>query len=229
MIVTGLMYTSKGGDQLYKRFLIVGGSFFAFALIAALVYGKPFMTFVTICLLAYMLYKLKTNRHVLNTILLSFTVLLIGYSSFFTLVIRSQANTPMDENNPENAISLLSYLNREQYGDWPIAYGPYFNAPLDDENPADDGNPVYALDEQSGEYVVDHFPAYVGDEPTQSRCGIRKLGQHREESHEDQADGSADRQNGNVQTPNDVVQSHVLLRLPDGPYVLALFQVEFRW
>lgn len=153
-IVTGLMYTSRGGETLYKRFTYVGIAFFVFALLGAAIYGKALMTVITIAGAGYLLYKMKNNRHVLNTILLSFTVLMIGYSSFFVLVIRSQANPPMDENNPENAISLLSYLNREQYGDWPIAYGPYYNAPLDVENPADDGNPVYALDEKSGEYVI---------------------------------------------------------------------------
>lgn len=153
-IVTGLMYTSRGGETLYKRFMYVGIAFFVFALLGAAIYGKALMTVITIAAAGYLLYKMKNNRHVLNTILLSFTVLMIGYSSFFVLVIRSQANPPMDENNPENAISLLSYLNREQYGDWPIAYGPYYNAPLDVDNPADDGNPVYALDEKSGEYVI---------------------------------------------------------------------------
>lgn len=155
MIVTGLMYTSRGGESLYKRFLYVGGAFFFFVLVGALLYGKFFMPLLTVGIVAYVLYKMKTNRAVLNTILLSFTVLMIGYSSFMVLVIRSQANTPMDENNPENAISLLSYLNREQYGDWPIAYGPYFNAPLRaDDDYADDGNPVYELNEAEGKYVI---------------------------------------------------------------------------
>lgn len=162
MIVTGLMYTTRGGEKLFKRFVIIGSAFFFFSLIGALIFGHPVMTVITIAAAGYMVYKLKHNRHVLNTILLSFTVLLIGYSSFFVLVIRSQANTPMDENNPENAISLLSYLNREQYGDWPILYGPYYNATLngEDENGdgrpdvAHDGNPVWALDEKSGTYVI---------------------------------------------------------------------------
>lgn len=60
----------------------------------------------------------------------------------------------MDENNPENAISLLAYLNREQYGDWPITYGQYFNAPLSAENTADDGSPVYGEDRVNGEYGI---------------------------------------------------------------------------
>jgi len=49
--------------------------------------------------------------------------------SFLILVVRSNANTPIDENNPEDATSLLAYLNREQYGDWPLFHGQYYNAP----------------------------------------------------------------------------------------------------
>ena len=55
--------------------------------------------------------------------IMAFVYLLIGYSSFFMLIIRSNANTPIDENSPEDAISLLSYLNREQYGTYPLYYG----------------------------------------------------------------------------------------------------------
>lgn len=99
-------------------------------------------------------YTKRTGKPIINTVILCFTVILIGYSSFIVLVIRSQANTPMDENNPENAVNLLSYLNREQYGSWPIAYGPYFSAPLDREQMYKDGNPVYVQDEKEKKYVV---------------------------------------------------------------------------
>ena len=99
-------------------------------------------------------YTNKKNKAALNTGILAITMLLIGYSSFFTLVIRSQANPPMDENNPENAINLLSYLNREQYGDWPILYGQYYNAPLDPAQPYKDGNPTYTKDNKVGKYVI---------------------------------------------------------------------------
>ncbi|MBT3210194.1 MAG: DUF2723 domain-containing protein [Bacteroidetes bacterium] len=74
-------------------------------------------------------YSSKKRKVLLNTIILSFTVILIGYSSFTMIVIRSIANPPMDENNPETVFYLLSYLNREQYGDRPLMYGEYFNAP----------------------------------------------------------------------------------------------------
>jgi tetratricopeptide (TPR) repeat protein len=99
-------------------------------------------------------YTHKKQKPLINTAILCFTVLIIGYSSFFLLIIRSNANTPIDENNPEDAIGLLAYLNREQYGDWPLLHGPYYNAPQDRANPWKDGNPVYRRDDAAGKYVV---------------------------------------------------------------------------
>ncbi len=101
-------------------------------------------------------YTKKKVWPIVNTVILCFTVILIGYSSFLVLVIRSQANPPMDENNPENAVSLISYLNREQYGTWPILYGQYYSAPTAPEPEKEylDGNPVYVKDEKTNKYVV---------------------------------------------------------------------------
>ncbi len=99
-------------------------------------------------------YTRRKGKVLANTAILSFLFLLIGYSSFFMLIIRSNANTPIDENNPEDAISLLSYLNREQYGTNPIFYGQYYNAPLDPKEPYTDGTPIYRRDEASRRYVI---------------------------------------------------------------------------
>lgn len=154
MIISGLMYTTKGNQQLYSVFLSITSAFFFFTLLGALIYGNIFLPLITACGVGYLIFKYRDHRVILNTVILCFTVLLIGYSTFFVLVIRSNANTPMDENNPENAISLLAYLNREQYGDWPITYGQYFNAPLSAENTADDGSPVYGEDRVNGEYGI---------------------------------------------------------------------------
>ena len=101
-----------------------------------------------------LMYTKKHKKQIWNTAILGVMMLLIGYSSFAILVIRSNANPPIDENNPEDAVSLLSYLKREQYGSWPIVYGQHFNAKLDSREPYVDGNPIYAKDEKKGKYVV---------------------------------------------------------------------------
>ncbi len=86
-------------------------------------------------------YTVKKNKPVLNTILLCFSVIVIGYSSYAQIIIRSLANTPMDENNPENVFTFLSYLNREQYGDRPLSYGQYYTAKYIDNK---EGEMTYA-------------------------------------------------------------------------------------
>ncbi|MDR1584670.1 MAG: hypothetical protein LBS07_00645, partial [Prevotellaceae bacterium] len=74
--------------------------------------------------------KKKLDLHWLNTIIVMATVILIGYSSYTVIVIRSAANPPMDQNSPDNVFALKYYLNREQYGDRPLFYGAVYNAPV---------------------------------------------------------------------------------------------------
>ncbi|PID89639.1 MAG: hypothetical protein CSA05_00135 [Bacteroidia bacterium] len=93
--------------------------------------GSIFYIFLLLGLLVWGLYYTYQQKKVLaNTIILGITVIVIGYSSYTMIVIRSYANPPIDENNPENVFSLLSYLNREQYGNRPLFYGQYYNAPV---------------------------------------------------------------------------------------------------
>ena len=66
----------------------------------------------------------------LNVAALSVAMILVGYSTFALIVVRSAANPPMDENNPENLFALLAYLNREQYGDRTLGSGQYWNCLL---------------------------------------------------------------------------------------------------
>ncbi len=66
-----------------------------------------------------------------NTALIMLAVILVGYSSYAAIVIRSAADTPMDQNSPDNVFSLKYYLNREQYGDRPLLYGQTYNAPVE--------------------------------------------------------------------------------------------------
>lgn len=99
-------------------------------------------------------YSMKKNKLIMNLVLKSFVFILIGYSTYFLLVIRSNAETPIDENNPSNAINLLAYLQREQYGDTPLLYGPYYTAPISRTKPWGDRSPVYAKDETLRKYVI---------------------------------------------------------------------------
>ena len=124
-------------------------------------FGLPFNTgfFFYLALivggLAYGLhYTQKNSKVVLNTIFLCVSAIILGYSSFAVILIRSNANTPMDENNPENVFTFLSYLNREQYGDRPLFNGHSFNTPLDTKDQYGDGKPVYFQDKESGKYII---------------------------------------------------------------------------
>ena len=95
--------------------LFTGNVFFNILIIAAVVF----------CLIKFIA---KKHRSLLNTAMVFLTMILIGYSSYAIIIIRSNANPPMNQNNPEDMFNLLSYLNREQYGDRPLVYGQDFNA-----------------------------------------------------------------------------------------------------
>ena len=96
-------------------------------------------------------YLAQYSKTLLNLALTVVTVILIGYSSVAVILIRSSANTPLNENNPSNAFNLLYYLGREQYGSNPLFYGHYYNAPVLEYY---DGRPAYALED--GKYIVTH-------------------------------------------------------------------------
>ena len=68
------------------------------------------------------------SARVMNTSLLCMLMIMIGYSSYGVIVIRSTANTPMDQDSPEDIFTLGSYLSREQYGDRPLLYGQAFTS-----------------------------------------------------------------------------------------------------
>lgn len=117
--------------------------------------GLLFYVIVLIALVSYALYYTqKKGKVLLNTILLCFSVILIGYSTYAVIMTRSAANPPMDENNPENVFSLISYLNREQYGSAPFLTGQFFNTPLDASEPYKAGKPVYYQNKQTGKYEI---------------------------------------------------------------------------
>jgi hypothetical protein len=106
--------------------------------------GLPFGAGIIIFLLLFLAalyfafaYSYRKNLRWLNTALLCFVFILIGYSSYLMIPIRSAYNPTIDENDPENIVSFVSYLKREQYGDRPLLYGPQFNAEIIDEEKTD--------------------------------------------------------------------------------------------
>lgn len=91
--------------------------------------GTIFFFLLLVVVLVFTLNRTaKKVKPIWNTVIWSFTMLIIGYGSFAIIVIRSNANTPLDENDPENLVTLESYLKREQYGSWPVFTGPYWNS-----------------------------------------------------------------------------------------------------
>ena len=74
----------------------------------------------------------RAGKKMANLLLLATTMILIGFSSYATVTIRAVANPPMNSNNPNNPHALLAVLNRDQYGNRPLLYGPYYSTPVDD-------------------------------------------------------------------------------------------------
>lgn len=122
-----------------------GAAFFGLLIVGALVWGIR--------------YSIKHQKEVLNTVLLGITVILIGYSSYTLVLIRSQYNPPIDQNNPEDIMSFVKYLKREQYGSRPLLHGQYFTArPVDTKEGAPEyikGKDKYEISGRNRSYVYD--------------------------------------------------------------------------
>ncbi len=159
----------------------------AFGLLGVPFYGYGWQAFITgVIVLAVLLfvlnYKKVVNKQkvylvssrVKNTILLCMLMLMIGYSSYALIVIRSTANPPMDENSPEDIFTLGSYLSRSQYGDYPLLYGQAYTSQVALKNDGNvcvpemsEGAPIYSRkekaskDEKDSYFVVSHHNKYV--------------------------------------------------------------------
>lgn len=91
--------------------------------------GFFFFCMIIIGLVAWGLYySYKNDKVIFNKILLCFSFIVLGYTPYAIIVIRSNAEPPMDENDPADPFALVSYLNREQYGDRPLIKGSYYTA-----------------------------------------------------------------------------------------------------
>ncbi len=98
-----------------------------------------------------LVYSKKNNKPATQTAFMSIAVLVIGYCSYMLVVIRANADPPLNEGNPSNTMTLHDYLDRKQYGDFPVLYGPYYTAPLIGYN---DEGPMYIEDKKKGKYIV---------------------------------------------------------------------------
>ena len=75
--------------------------------------------------------KYQISARTMNTALLCTMMIMVGYSSYALIVIRSTANTPMDQNSPEDIFTLGEYLGREQYGTRPLFYGQAYSSKVE--------------------------------------------------------------------------------------------------
>lgn len=129
--------------------------------------GLPFGSGVLVCVLLVIIplvlgivYSIQKQKELLNTALLSLAFILIGYSSYTLVVIRSNFNPPIDENNPEDIMSFVKYLKREQYGNRPLFHGQYFTAEVTGQ---EEGEVVYTKGKDKYE-ITDRKFSYVYDQ-----------------------------------------------------------------
>ncbi len=137
-------------------------------------YGwSAFITGLVVLAIVFFVLRMKKGQTALissrvkNTALLCMLMLMIGYSSYAVIVIRSTANPPMDQNSPEDIFTLGSYLSRDQYGDSPLLYGQaYTSQPAVAEDGMhykfNEGAPIYerkekaSKDEKDSYFIVRH-------------------------------------------------------------------------
>jgi len=135
-----------------------GVLFFALVLITALVLGIR--------------HSIKHRKHVLNLALLSTVLIIFGYASYAMIVIRAKADPNLNNSDPDNAFALLGYLNREQYGDRPLLFGPNYNsqrvAVKEGKNLYRKGEDKYEIAGKKTDYEYDRktpFPRMYSDDP----------------------------------------------------------------
>lgn len=143
-------------------------------------FGAPFFSgtiffflILISAIITVVLYAQKKGKTILYNATMGLLFLLIGYGSFAVIVIRSNANTPLDENNPENLVTLRSYLNREQYGSVPLLKGQYWNSYRQGEEDTENG-PQLTSREGWGDLSPNYIQRYVVIEDGEDIKGFEK-------------------------------------------------------
>ncbi|MGE5420050.1 MAG: protein O-mannosyl-transferase family [Chloroflexota bacterium] len=121
--------------------------------------GLFFFIIVLFSGLAYgIYYSLRSNRVILNYALTAFAVIMIGYSSYAMIMIRSSARPPMNQNDPSDVFSLSYYINMKQYGSSPKIFGNYYSAPVVDVKQV-----IAGYNKVDGKYEPYYHPEYKYD------------------------------------------------------------------
>ncbi len=166
--ILGTMVVSSGILLLINNFIIPGLPSIAgvFELSFVNTFGLPFgsgIIFFGVIFIGSLVYGIiytqQRGKTLANLLLLGVSFVLIGYSSYTLVVVRSNFNPPIDENNPENIMSFVSYLKREQYGTRPLLHGQYFTARIIGTN---EGEKVYRKGEDKYE-VIERKISYIYD------------------------------------------------------------------
>jgi hypothetical protein len=126
----------------------IGAVLFFLLLIGLLIFG--------------IIYSIRHKKATLNLALLCVAFIYFGYGSFVYIPIRATANTNLNNTHPDNAFTLNSYLNRDQYGSTPLVTGPYFDSQITDQK---EGSTIYRKGEKKYE-VVGKTQDYVYDRTT---------------------------------------------------------------
>ena len=148
-LVSGILYTINGSKThlltsvtCFVALMTIGGGISGLIVAAIILAG-----------LEYIL-KIREKRRVLNLALISIVFIIFGYGSFAMIVIRAKADPTLNNSDPENAFSLLSYVNREQYGDRPLLYGQIFDSkPIDNK----EGDIIYRKGKEKYENAGQKF------------------------------------------------------------------------
>jgi len=150
-----------------RQFTIKLAAYFDLFFVNSLGFGFGSGAFVFFLILIGLLvfgifYSIKHNKATLNLALLCTAFIYFGYSSFVYIPIRATANTNLDNTHPDNAFTLNSYLNRDQYGSTPLVSGPYFDSKITDQK---EGGPIYRKGDKQYE-IAGKKQDYVYDRTT---------------------------------------------------------------
>lgn len=154
LFLFGILYGLVSGANLAKFLEIL------FVNSWGLPFGSGALTLIAL-LVGFWIYGLAYTQKNLwantNTLILAIGFIAIGYSSYTLVLVRANNNPPINQNNPDNILGLIYYLNMEQYGTRPLLYGQYYDAPVVDQKK---GKPFYEVSDEKYE-IKDHRITYV--------------------------------------------------------------------